>query len=73
MAKLESTDREDLDMSTQNTVDVRLTESELRLIKNALRSFVTDFGHDEADILHETQLLLAKLQAISVTAPVTAV
>jgi hypothetical protein len=56
-------------MTTPTGVDIRLTDDELRLIKNALRSFVTDFGHDEADILHATQVLLAKLQAISAKTP----
>jgi hypothetical protein len=47
---------------------VPLTASELRLIRSALLSFVTDFGHDEADVLHAAQHLLAKLADLSVDA-----
>jgi hypothetical protein len=52
-------------MDTQSMATVELTESELRVIKNALESFLTGFGHDEADVLHEIQHLLVKIKAVS--------
>ena len=39
-----------------------LTEQELRLIQNALHSYLDDFGHEEADVLRDVKALIAKLQ-----------
>lgn len=55
-------------MDTQTLVTVPLTASELRLIRSALLAFVTNFGHDEADVLHATQHLLTKLADLPVDA-----
>lgn len=41
---------------------VELTEEELRLVVNAVRSFLEDFGHEEADLLRQIKELLAKLE-----------
>jgi hypothetical protein len=35
------------------------------LLVSAVRSFLDDFGHDEADLLRQLKLLLQKLQAAS--------
>jgi hypothetical protein len=40
---------------------VELTDDELRIVHSALRSYLEDFGHDEADILRAVKALLAKL------------
>jgi hypothetical protein len=48
-------------MDETSLVPVSLTVSELQLIRSALSSFVADFGHDEAEVLHAAQHLLAKL------------
>ena len=40
---------------------IELTDDELKIIHNALRSYLEDFGHDEADILRAVKALLAKL------------
>jgi hypothetical protein len=40
---------------------IELTEEELRIVRNALQSFLEDFGHDEADILRSIKNVLAKL------------
>jgi hypothetical protein len=40
---------------------IELTEEELRLVRNALQSFLEDFGHDEADVLRQIKQVLAKL------------
>jgi hypothetical protein len=40
---------------------LELTDEELRLVRAALRSFLEDFGHEEADVLREVKSLLAKL------------
>jgi hypothetical protein len=42
---------------------IELTEEELRLLLNAVRSYLGDFGHEEADLLRQIKELLAKLQA----------
>jgi hypothetical protein len=40
---------------------IELTDEELRLVRNALQSFLEDFGHDEADVLRAIKQVLAKL------------
>ena len=43
------------------TQTIELTDEELKIVHNALRSYLQDFGHDEADILHAVKALLDKL------------
>jgi hypothetical protein len=43
---------------------IELTEEELRLVRNALQSFLEDFGHEEADLLRAIKQILAKLPAV---------
>jgi hypothetical protein len=40
---------------------LELTDDEIRLLREALRSFMDDFGHDEIDVVRRIQALLAKL------------
>ena len=40
---------------------LELTDRELTLLRSALRSFLEDFGHEEADLLRELKELLQKL------------
>jgi hypothetical protein len=40
---------------------IELTDEELRLVRNALHSFLEDFGHEEADVLRSIKQVLAKL------------
>jgi hypothetical protein len=40
---------------------IELTDEELRLVRNALQSFLEDFGHEEADLLRSIKQILAKL------------
>jgi hypothetical protein len=40
---------------------IELTPDEVQLARSALRSFLDDFGHDEEDVVHRIQALLAKL------------
>jgi hypothetical protein len=40
---------------------LELTAEELRLVHAALKSYLDDFGHDEADLVREIKALLAKL------------
>jgi hypothetical protein len=37
-------------------------EGEMQLLVAAVRSYLDDFGHEEADLLRRVKLLLAKLQ-----------
>jgi hypothetical protein len=40
---------------------LELTNDELKLVRNALRSYLDDFGHEEAEILRQIKQLLEKL------------
>ena len=40
---------------------LELTNDELKLVRNALRSYLDDFGHEEADVLRQIKQLLEKL------------
>jgi hypothetical protein len=40
---------------------IELTDEELRMLHEALRSHLDDFGHEEADVLRAIQALIAKL------------
>ena len=42
---------------------IELTDEQLRLLRAALRSYLDDFGHEEADVLRALKELLAKLPA----------
>jgi hypothetical protein len=42
---------------------LELTPEELRLVHAALKSYLDDFGHEQADLLREIKVLLAKLPA----------
>jgi hypothetical protein len=44
---------------------LELDDDELRLLVAAVRSYLDDFGHEEADLLRRVKLLLAKIQAES--------
>jgi hypothetical protein len=40
---------------------IELSDDELRLVQSALRAFLEDFGHEEADVLRRIKALIAKL------------
>jgi hypothetical protein len=40
---------------------IELTDEELKLVAAALRSYLDDFGHEEADVLRQVKAILAKL------------
>jgi hypothetical protein len=40
---------------------VEFTDDELRLIHAALRSFLDDFGHEEADVVRQIRAVIEKL------------
>ena len=40
---------------------IELTDDELRLLAAALRAYLDDFGHEEADVLRRIKQLFAKL------------
>ena len=40
---------------------IELTQEELRLVHQALKSYLDDFGHEEAELLREIKALIAKL------------
>jgi hypothetical protein len=42
---------------------LELTPEELRLLHAALKAYLDDFGHEQADLLREIKALLAKLPA----------
>jgi len=40
---------------------IELNDEELRILHEALRSYLDDFGHEEADLLRAIKALIAKL------------
>ncbi|HEU0337591.1 MAG TPA: hypothetical protein VFR43_13605 [Gaiellaceae bacterium] len=42
---------------------IQLDDDELRLLRAAVRAYLDDFGHEEADVLRAVKALLTKLQA----------
>ena len=40
---------------------IELTDDELHLLREALHSYLDDFGHEEADVLRAIKQILAKL------------
>ena len=42
---------------------IELTDEELQLLVAAVRSYLDDFGHDQAALLRQVKELLAKLAA----------
>jgi len=42
------------------TID--LSDDELRLVLAAVKSYLDDFGHEEADVLREVKALIEKLR-----------
>jgi hypothetical protein len=47
-------------------VTLTVTHEELRMLKNAMHAYISPWGHDEADVLHAAQHLLAKIEAEAV-------
>ena len=42
---------------------IELSDEELRIVQNALRAYLDDFGHEEADVLRLIKQVLLKLPA----------
>lgn len=42
---------------------IHLSDAELGMVRNAVHSYVTTFGHDESDILTLAKQALAKIDA----------
>ena len=40
---------------------IELSDDELRIVQNALRAYLDDFGHEEADVLRLIKQVLSKL------------
>ena len=53
-------------LSSMSTIE--LTEDELHLVLSAVKSYLDDFGHEEADVLRRLKALLEKLQAAAAAA-----
>jgi hypothetical protein len=47
---------------------IEVTDQELVLISSALRAFLMDFGHDEADVVRSIMQVIDKLPKPEVTA-----
>jgi len=50
-------------------ITLELTDDEMVLLRNALHSFLTDFSHDEADVITRIQQLLHKVALAQQQAP----
>ena len=42
---------------------MHLTDAELALTRNAMQSYLSIFGHDEADVLDQIRKVISKLNA----------
>jgi hypothetical protein len=40
---------------------LELTDEELKLLEAAVRAYLDDFGHEEADVLRQVKALIEKL------------
>lgn len=40
---------------------IELDDEELRIVRDALHSYLDDFGHEEADVLRKIKALIEKL------------
>ena len=56
-------------MTATRTITLELNEKELALLTHALRAFLSDFGHDEPDVIEAIRSALAKLTAAANAAP----
>jgi hypothetical protein len=45
---------------------LELNDDELRLLQAALHSYLDDFGHEEADVLRQIKVLMARLPTAGV-------
>ena len=45
---------------------IELTDEEQRLVVAAVRSYLDDFGHEEADVLRQIKELIARLPTAGV-------
>lgn len=50
---------------------VELDASECRLLRNALQTYLSDFGHEDHELIVATRGLLAKLSAAATTLRIT--
>ena len=48
-------------MSTLPTTSIELDESERHLLRNALQTYLSDFGHEDHELIVATRQLIAKL------------
>ena len=46
---------------------VELTDAELRLLRNALQTYLSDFGHEDHELIVATRQLIAKLAPAGTT------
>ena len=44
-------------------IDVEFTSDELALVHHALSAFMSDFGHNQADVVHQLRDLMGKIPA----------
>jgi len=64
MGELRCTTRLRIYSSHMSEHVIQITDEELAMLTAALRSFLSDFGHDEADVVRAIKALLAKLPQV---------
>ncbi|HVU92886.1 MAG TPA: universal stress protein [Jatrophihabitans sp.] len=64
-----SGEAEEMTNST-GTIELSLDRTELTLLRNALETYIADFGHDEAEIRLAAQRLLSRIPAAAPAEPV---
>ena len=54
----------------QSAISIELTADELQLLRNALETYLSDFGHDNHDVVRRTHDVIAKLAAAASAVPI---
>jgi hypothetical protein len=50
---------------------LELSSAELRLLRNALETYLSDFGHEDHELIVATRLLIARLDQVAVAPDTT--
>ena len=55
----------------RSAISVELSADELQLLRNALETYLSDFGHENHDVVRRTHDMIAKLAAASASVPIS--
>jgi len=55
----------------QSAISVEFTAEELQLLRNALETYLSDFGHENHDVVRRAHDMIAKLAAAAASVPIS--